>query len=181
MINLDCLGKYKFEANVGWAYFTNNFFLKILFICSAVTPLQRFFFFYFLLINICLVLVLSPMQWCLTSFESTGTLRLCKKIYLVTGFKYLQNIQVKGSKGGKIEYDSLSLQDYLNPYSNLNIDDHTIATFFLLLFFIDKYLFGFGSKPYAVMSYVLWIHWYFKIMQKNIFGHRFQIPSEYSS
>ena len=40
-----------------------------------------------------------------------------------TGFKYLQNIQVKGSKGGKIEYDSVSLQDYLDPYSNLNIDD----------------------------------------------------------
>ena len=30
---------------------------------------------------------------------------------------------MKGSKGSKIEYDSLSLQDYLNPYANLSIDD----------------------------------------------------------
>ena len=40
-----------------------------------------------------------------------------------SGFNYLKNIQKKGSKGSKIEYDLLSLQDYLNPYSNLSIDD----------------------------------------------------------
>ena len=30
---------------------------------------------------------------------------------------------MKGSKGNKIEYDSVALQDYLNPYSNLSIED----------------------------------------------------------
>ena len=39
------------------------------------------------------------------------------------GLKYLQNIQERGSKGNTIEYQSVALQDYLNPYSNLNIED----------------------------------------------------------
>ena len=40
-----------------------------------------------------------------------------------SGFKYLKNVQIKGSKGSKIENYLLSIQDYLNPYINLSIDD----------------------------------------------------------
>ena len=32
------------------------------------------------------------------------------------GFKYLKNIQMEGSKGSKVEYESLCLQENLNPY-----------------------------------------------------------------
>ena len=39
------------------------------------------------------------------------------------GSKYLKQIQVKGSKGSKIVYDSLTLQDYLKPCSNLTFED----------------------------------------------------------
>ena len=35
----------------------------------------------------------------------------------------LTNIQMKGSKGRRTRNDCLALQDYLNPYSNLNIED----------------------------------------------------------
>ena len=38
-------------------------------------------------------------------------------------FRYLKNMQMKGSKGSKVEYDSSSLQDYLNPYANVPIED----------------------------------------------------------
>ena len=39
------------------------------------------------------------------------------------GLKYLRNIQEKGSKGSRIEYHAVELQDYLNPYSNIGIED----------------------------------------------------------
>ena len=39
------------------------------------------------------------------------------------GLKYLKEIKVKGSTSSKIMYDSLTFQDYLNPYSNLTLED----------------------------------------------------------
>ena len=48
---------------------------------------------------------------------------IAKTSSISAGFKYLKQIQLKGSKGSKIVYDSLTLQDYLNPYSNLTLED----------------------------------------------------------
>ena len=39
------------------------------------------------------------------------------------GLKYLKSIQENRSKGNKIEYHAIELQDYLNPFSNLGIEE----------------------------------------------------------
>ena len=39
------------------------------------------------------------------------------------GLKYLKELQKKGTKGSLIDYDSLEVQDYLNPSSNMKIED----------------------------------------------------------
>ena len=39
------------------------------------------------------------------------------------GLKYVKELQKKGTKGSLIDYDSLEVQDYLNPSSNMKIEN----------------------------------------------------------
>ena len=41
----------------------------------------------------------------------------------IAGVKYLKTLQKKCEKGARIVYDCLELQDYLNPFSNLKLED----------------------------------------------------------
>ena len=41
----------------------------------------------------------------------------------MAGIKYLRTKQMKGEKGINIRYNSLELQDYLNPFSNMTLED----------------------------------------------------------
>ena len=48
---------------------------------------------------------------------------LVKKNACKTALKYLQTKQSKGDKASSIKYESLELQDYLNPCSNITLED----------------------------------------------------------
>ena len=48
---------------------------------------------------------------------------MVKKSALIAGEKYLKLIQMKGSKGSMIEYNSPGAQDYLNPCLNLKFEE----------------------------------------------------------
>ena len=48
---------------------------------------------------------------------------LAKEKAVSAAIKYLNSLQNKKEKGGRIKYDSLELKDYLNSWSNLNIED----------------------------------------------------------
>ena len=49
--------------------------------------------------------------------------QLGKEKSVSASINYLQMKQRKAEKGAKIVYKSLELQDYLNPYSNLSLED----------------------------------------------------------
>ena len=52
---------------------------------------------------------------------------IVKKKAVTAGIKYLKNKQLKGEKGRKIDYNNLELQDYLNPCSNMNLEDQRLV------------------------------------------------------
>ena len=66
LIILDCFGYRSLKQILGELFLLTFFIFK--FISSAVTPLQSGCLFFFLIINISFVWVLSPMQWCFTYF-----------------------------------------------------------------------------------------------------------------
>ena len=51
---------------------------------------------------------------------------LAKEKAVSAAIKYLNSLQKKKEKGARIKYDSLELKDYLNSWSNLNIEDQRI-------------------------------------------------------
>ena len=51
---------------------------------------------------------------------------LVKKKALSAGLKYLTEKQKKGEKGRDILYESFQLQDYLCPYSNLDLEEQRL-------------------------------------------------------
>ena len=52
--------------------------------------------------------------------------RIVKQKSEIAGFKYLKCQQKKCEKDSKIRYDSLELQDYLNPFSNISIENQRL-------------------------------------------------------
>ena len=48
---------------------------------------------------------------------------IVKKKAVRAGIKYLKTKWLKGEKGRQIYYNNLELQDYLNPCSNMNLED----------------------------------------------------------
>ena len=51
---------------------------------------------------------------------------LVKQKSVLAGIKYLESKQRKGEKGILIKYKSLELQDYLQSYANISLDDQQL-------------------------------------------------------
>jgi hypothetical protein len=58
--------------------------------------------------------------------SSTLYNNIVKKKAVTAGIKYLKTKQLKGEMGRKIQYNNLELQDYLNPCSNINLEDQRL-------------------------------------------------------
>ena len=62
----------------------------------------------------------------ITNTFSTIYNNIVKKKAVIAGIEYLRAKQIKGQKGLKIKYTNLELQDYLNPCSNITLEDQRI-------------------------------------------------------
>ena len=47
-------------------------------------------------------------------------------LWIIAGIKYLRSKQMKREKGIQIKYKNLELQDYLNPCSNMTLEDQRL-------------------------------------------------------